>query len=791
MRNNSIFLCLVFLFPITLFASIDFLTLLPNPIWDDTLGEYIEIRNIGCESIDIGGYQIYDASKKTYIFPVSTIIQSHESRQLPYSLTKIALNNSGIEAVTITDSWWNIIDTYEYSGTQKDNIIIQISLVDDSCEVILPTIETGSWIIWTNTGVVESGSIIIWENTWSIDISNTWNLDPVVTNSWNVDNSSWSLSDIEVVSTGSEIPIWENLWTGSFNSWIISDTEWISTGSIMSNIIYPDIIPTIQFPTNAIFSGSIFDCSNNLPCRINITFDPIFTGWLLMKDYICEVITESGSSTTCNPNTLYFSTGSLFTFRLTSKIDWSKSISKSWSVVYRAFEKDTLLVQSSATGELSPIELSNSGSINTLSWTVNTDIAFPEIILTVQNYTNTTNSWNFITCTTSPCRINFTLDPIFTDVYIAREYTCEIQYGTWVYASCNPPQLYPIWTWSIDITLTHKNSWQKINKVFQIIQNISPQTIIGNQGGTSPIVTDKNPPLAILEFDGKLRSYQEQVWEYEINCYTMTCSINLSAEKSYDPEWWKVNFLWYYWTNDIKTTADPWERKYWYWNHEIWLRVIDSSANVSHIRYYIHVLGEREKVNEIKVEKKLKTKGNWNIKKAKKVKKVTFFDPPIIELQNKKFIENDNTYICYTKTNNCSLNLSLWETQKWITYRWIYEDGEIVESKNPKSKSFVPGIHTIRLIAGYSSDNFLWDRIIQVKVIKIQKPKKIKKTKQTKIVHMSWSIIDSNTKNTQLSDTKKEEKTDDSIPYAMMAIIGGIVPLITLRKWLIWLISKT
>ena len=69
---------------------------------------------------------------------------------------------------------------------------------------------------------------------------------------------------------------------------------------------------------------------------------------------------------------------------------------------------------------------------------------------------------------------------------------------------------------------------------------------------------------------------------------------------------------------------------------------------------------------------------------------MVFFDPPKILLQKSKFTEKDNTYICYTHSKSCSLNLNLSNSQKGIVYRWKYDDGEIIVSKNPKSRSFEP-----------------------------------------------------------------------------------------------------
>jgi hypothetical protein len=70
-------------------------------------------------------------------------------------------------------------------------------------------------------------------------------------------------------------------------------------------------------------------------------------------------------------------------------------------------------------------------------------------------------------------------------------------------------------------------------------------------------------------------------------------------------------------------------------------------------------------------------------------------------------------------------------------YTWIYDNGDIVISKNPQSKALVLGNHTIRLIAGYSTDVPLWIKDINATVIKIKTPKKPKKTKKPKIVQMS------------------------------------------------------
>jgi hypothetical protein len=336
--------------------------------------------------------------------------------------------------------------------------------------------------------------------------------------------------------------------------------------------------------------------------------------------------------------------------------------------------------------------------------------------------------------------VNFTLDPIFTGSFLAKNYTCEIHYGTGVYDSCNPPQLYPIGTGAIEIIVTHKTSWQKETKTLTLIQG-TPSTLLA----AHTIEKDTTKPVAIIDFDGKMKSYYEQVGDYEFNCYAMTCSVNLTAERSYDPDGGSVRYLWIYSQNEVKTTKDPWAQKYTIWDHTIVFRVIDSSGNYDEIRYIIHVLGPKTEEEKIKTKKVkdpslMKTKESSKKKKKKLIemypreKKMDFFDPPIVTLQDSKFVEVDDRYICRTTTKTCSLNLTLSWAKKGITYTWTYDDGDIITSKNPRSKSFSPGRHEITVSASYSgSTDILWTEILSVKVEKIIKPKKAKKPKKPKV----------------------------------------------------------
>jgi hypothetical protein len=216
--------------------------------------------------------------------------------------------------------------------------------------------------------------------------------------------------------------------------------------------------------------------------------------------------------------------------------------------------------------------------------------------------------------------------------------------------------------------------------------------------------------------------------------------------------------------------------------------VIDIAGNVAEIRYRIHVLGPRDKE-----EKKAKTKDKTKVKvekekpvKRKKMKKMDFFDPPMITLQKSKFTETDDHYLCRTTTKTCSLNLTLSGTTKGIIYTWTYDDGEVISSKNPRSKKLSLGAHEIRISAAYSgSTDTLWTQTISAQVEKIIKPKKSKKIKVQKAPKTETK---KEIKPTLVSLQETEQIPEDDIPYTTIALFSGIIPLALLRRFLTGLI---
>jgi len=96
---------------------------LPNPTGKDTEGEWIKIFNNTNAEINLNGWQIKDASGKSFIF-TNQKITINETLTLNYQTTKISLNNNG-ETLFLYNSIGNLIDKAEYSGTASNGEIFK------------------------------------------------------------------------------------------------------------------------------------------------------------------------------------------------------------------------------------------------------------------------------------------------------------------------------------------------------------------------------------------------------------------------------------------------------------------------------------------------------------------------------------------------------------------------------------------------------------------------------------------------------------------------------------------
>jgi len=87
---------------------------LPNPIGKDQEGEWIELFNNSDNAVNLSGWQIKDASGKTFTFK-NQIIAPYEYLVLDYKTTKISLNNDS-ETLFLYDAKANLVDKAAFAG---------------------------------------------------------------------------------------------------------------------------------------------------------------------------------------------------------------------------------------------------------------------------------------------------------------------------------------------------------------------------------------------------------------------------------------------------------------------------------------------------------------------------------------------------------------------------------------------------------------------------------------------------------------------------------------------------
>lgn len=94
--------------------------ILPDPIGSNEEQEFIELKNISLETVDLTGCYLTDNTKSKFIFKVTN---GEKNSLAPGDVlvikrveSKIALNNTGVEVVNLFDPFGELIDSISYTG---------------------------------------------------------------------------------------------------------------------------------------------------------------------------------------------------------------------------------------------------------------------------------------------------------------------------------------------------------------------------------------------------------------------------------------------------------------------------------------------------------------------------------------------------------------------------------------------------------------------------------------------------------------------------------------------------
>ncbi len=99
--------------------------LLPNPKGNDTENEFIELKNLTDQEIDLEGWKLEDAAGTKFVISSKNLPTTKIPVKGFFILwrkdSKIALNNSGTETLRLYQPNDNLIDFVQYSGTAEEN----------------------------------------------------------------------------------------------------------------------------------------------------------------------------------------------------------------------------------------------------------------------------------------------------------------------------------------------------------------------------------------------------------------------------------------------------------------------------------------------------------------------------------------------------------------------------------------------------------------------------------------------------------------------------------------------
>ncbi len=107
-------------------TTLRFSELYPNTSGDDATEEFIELENTGDAAVDLTGWQIADASGKTFTAKNETLVAPHALLALHRDVTKLTLNNDA-DSVTLVAPNGTVVDTRPYDHAKKGSSLVLVS----------------------------------------------------------------------------------------------------------------------------------------------------------------------------------------------------------------------------------------------------------------------------------------------------------------------------------------------------------------------------------------------------------------------------------------------------------------------------------------------------------------------------------------------------------------------------------------------------------------------------------------------------------------------------------------
>ena len=545
MKKFLAFLLIFFLLSAPVFANIKIVSIFPNPETDAKSNEFIELQNLGCESVDLSEYFLKKQETKNPT-PLSGTLAPGESRKFYRANGGFVLKDDD-DTISLVSKGGEIIDKIQYTkNNAKKGNILTFSHEADKCD---SDVEKHDWKNDENNSQNPPNTNDDEENNSEKDVEDEGNHDE------NQKNPEKDLPESEEKLSADELFLEDLDEDGFFETMKIVYSDSL-TGSLniedfsLTSASGADLTPI----PNSVFSGT------------------------LANDTI--ILTLTGIITTENIFSMNENSGIFLK---------SENISNILSIGSKKLEK----LNENSFEKYTKVTFSESDSENHHDDSDDISENFPTIFATLQRPITANISENQISCYEKPCKINLDFDPIFSADFPKKDFSCEVHIAGKKFQTCNPPATEITGESDILVKISRKNSKWEIFSIFHVdFVSVNEDAKTPENKNQKPTKTEKpkitprsnrtaqysTPPVISIDSDGKFEHMYEWKTDDEIVCFTATCAINLNANDTYSRENKALKYAWKFGEIAEFSRKNPPSVTFTAGKHDIFLTVTDSNG---------------------------------------------------------------------------------------------------------------------------------------------------------------------------------------------------------------------
>ena len=402
MKKFLAFLLIFFLLPSPVLASVKISAIFPNPETDAKKNEFVELQNLGCESVDLSKFALKKEATKNPIF-LNGELKPGESKKFYRDNGGLTLKDDD-DTIFLVNADGDVIDEVQYTKNDaKKGNILTFSHDADQCDT---------------------------------DEENDNPQNPPNTNDKNTDFESDSKNETnhDENQKNPEEDLPESEEKLSADELFLEDLDEDGFFETMK-IVYSDSL-----------TGSLNIEDFSLTSASGADLTPIpnsVSSGTLANDTI--ILTLTGIITTENIFSMNENSGIFLK---------SENISNILSIGLKKLEK----LNENSFEKYTKVTFSESDSENHHDDSDDISENFPTIFATLQRPITANISENQISCYEKPCKINLDFDPIFSADFPKKDFSCEVHIAGKKFQTCNPPATEITGESDILVKISRKNS---------------------------------------------------------------------------------------------------------------------------------------------------------------------------------------------------------------------------------------------------------------------------------------------------------------------------------------------